>query len=547
MSYLVLARKYRPAVFEDVIGQEHISGVLKNAISNERIAHAYLFSGPRGSGKTTMARIFAKALNCKNGPTPQPCGICDNCIEITKGNSLDVLELDGASNRGIGEIKDLMDNARFSAAKSKYKIYIIDEAHQITKEAFNALLKTLEEPPENVVFIMATTEQHKFPITILSRCQRYRFKLLSAKEISQVIKKIGEQEGFEIDEQALSIIINASGGSMRDALSLLDQVVSSGIGKISGEYIRSLLGFLPKEIIFSITENLAKGDMKEILKTVSDIANQGYDILQFAKDLRDYLRQIMICDVSPDILDMSLEDKKLLEKQKGLFSPARHIRMNNLISRAIDEMRWNDQQRIMLEMYLLKMAESYYDVNTLLQKIGDLEKRVSYSAGDIIAPTIAQDGDVDIKDDGAKDLLSVWKNIIASLSIREGLMASELNNLIAQSKSDTEIALSAKTEFSLELANKFKEKIISLFKEKTGRAIKVEMLLNETSAKNADIKKEENIIEPETESQTVIEESEESSLFVANDEKENKSDDIPDKVKNISQKFGGKVRKIDKK
>ncbi|MCL1901723.1 MAG: DNA polymerase III subunit gamma/tau, partial [Firmicutes bacterium] len=249
MSYLVLARKFRPQNFDEVIGQEHISQTLKNAISENRIAHAYLFSGPRGCGKTTMARILAKALNCKNGPTANPCGVCENCVEIGKSANIDVLEIDGASNNGIDEIRALRENVKFSAANSKYKIYIIDEAHQITTQAFNALLKTLEEPPAHVVFILATTEQHKIPVTILSRCQRYRFKLISTKEIANAIKNIGQKEGFEIDDDALSIVVSASGGSMRDALSLLDQAVSSSVGKITGDYIRGLLGLLPKEII----------------------------------------------------------------------------------------------------------------------------------------------------------------------------------------------------------------------------------------------------------------------------------------------------------
>ncbi|MDR1122723.1 MAG: DNA polymerase III subunit gamma/tau [Endomicrobium sp.] len=376
MSYLGLARKFRPQNFNEVIGQEHISKILKNAISEKRVVHAYLFSGPRGCGKTTMARILAKALNCKNGPTVTPCGLCENCLEVSKSSSIDVLEIDGASNNGIDEIRVLRENVKFASAHSNYKIYIIDEAHQITTQAFNALLKTLEEPPDHVVFIMATTEQHKIPITILSRCQKYRFKLISTSKMALAIQNIAQKEGFEIDSDALSVVIAASGGSMRDALSLLDQAVSSNVGKITGEYIRELIGLLPKNIIALVTENIAKGDIQAILKIIKEINDEGYNILQFARDLRDHLREIMIYLINPEIVEISTEDKKLFEVQKNLFTISRHIRMNNLLSRALEEMRWHDKPRILLEIYLLKMSESYYNVGELINRIVEFEKSV---------------------------------------------------------------------------------------------------------------------------------------------------------------------------
>ncbi|MDR3330841.1 MAG: DNA polymerase III subunit gamma/tau [Endomicrobium sp.] len=376
MSYIVFARKFRPKNFNEIVGQEHISLTLKNAISKNRIAHAYLFSGPKGCGKTTMARIFAKSLNCKNGPTVESCGVCENCLNISKSSSIDVLEIDGASNNGIDEIRALRENIKFSSVNSKYKIYIIDEAHQITIQAFNALLKTLEEPPEHVVFIMATTEQHKIPVTILSRCQRYRFRPISNAEISIAIKNIGIKEGFEIDDDALNIIAIFSGGSMRDALNLLDQAVSFSDNKVTGEQMRDLLGLLPKEIIASVTENIAKGDIHVILKIVKEITEKGYNILQFARDLRDHLRQIMIYSINPAIYEISSEDRKLFDIQKNLFTISRHVRINNLLSKALEKMHWNDQPRIVLEMYLLKMSEQYYDVGELINKITDLEKSV---------------------------------------------------------------------------------------------------------------------------------------------------------------------------
>jgi len=320
MSYLVLARKFRPTTFSEVVGQEHISQTLKNAIAENKVAHAYLFSGPRGTGKTTMARIFAKALNCLERTSAEPCGHCKNCLEISKNQSLDVFEIDGASNNRIDEIRELRDNVKFGAMSSKYKIYIIDEVHQITKQAFDALLKTLEEPPEHVVFILATTELHKVPITILSRCQKYRFRLLSSKEISEAILNIAQKENFTIEPAALEIIVNASGGSMRDALSLLDQALSSSTGQITTEYMRNLLGLLPKEIIAKTVEDIAACNESNLLKTCKQVYEQGYNILQFAKDLRDYIRRLMVYSISPDIIDIATTDKKLYDKQKTLFN-----------------------------------------------------------------------------------------------------------------------------------------------------------------------------------------------------------------------------------
>jgi DNA polymerase-3 subunit gamma/tau len=589
MPYLVFARKYRPMTFDDVVGQDHISKILKNSILEKRIAHAYIFSGPRGSGKTTMARIFAKALNCKNGPTTQPCGVCDNCIEISKGISLDVLELDGASNRGIEEIRELRENVKFSPAKSKYKIYIIDEAHQITKDAFNALLKTLEEPPEHVVFIMATTEQHKIPSTILSRCQRYRFRLLSAKEIEGLIKKIGKEENFEIDDEAINIIVEASGGSMRDALSLLEQVISSSSGKISGDYIRDLLGLLPRETIALAAQYLADGDMKAILKIVGQITEEGFDVLQFAKDLRDYLRQIMIYSIDSDILDIAPENKKLFEKQKSLFTPARHVRMNNLISKALEEMRWNDHPRIILEMYLLKMAENYYDVDALLKKIGELEKNIeadnflpntsarlsaSSQSKTYASPNVSvsakkenhiqnQDNLQSAEKQSPKkqnysnqnnsqngDLFSLWGQIVDEISAKN-LTASELTKLALNVVSENEIILSAESQYLKDWGDRYKDEVEKLYRDKTGKNINVKIVIDESKpvAKNENNIEESGEIESEDESAagTVIEEVDESDLLIDDNEDKTTKEKIPESLKEKAKKWGGTVRKINDK
>jgi DNA polymerase-3 subunit gamma/tau len=542
MSYIGLARKFRPQNFDEIVGQDHISQTLKNAISEKRIAHAYLFSGPRGCGKTTMARILAKALNCKNGPTTKPCGVCENCIEISKSSSIDVLEIDGASNNGIDEIRALRENVKFASANSNYKIYIIDEAHQITTQAFNALLKTLEEPPAHVVFIMATTEQHKIPVTILSRCQRYRFKLISPSEMSCAIENIAKKECFDIDSDALSIVTAASGGSMRDALSLLDQAVSSNVGKITGEYIRGLLGLLPKDIISSVTEDIAKGDIQTILKTVKEINEQGYNILQFARDLRDHLRQVMIYLINPEVAEISTEDKKLFEVQKSLFTVSRHIRMNNLLSKALEEMRWHDQPRILLEMYLLKMSEPYYDVGELINRITELEKNFS-SKENIFENVDSQQ--VGIKEKSchivaSADLINIWSEIYSEIIKKHPLTAQSLKKAVIKVTGDESVELSVSGQFDYECVIGFHEQITKLFQRKTGSNIKVKV----------EIKK--NVVSKHQEEDIVIEDiliKEENpqphiEYAIEEDLKETAKTAIPKHIDDIAKKFNSKAKKI---
>ncbi|MDR2645182.1 MAG: DNA polymerase III subunit gamma/tau [Endomicrobium sp.] len=535
MSYLGLARKFRPQNFDEVVGQDHISQTLKNAISEKKVSHAYLFSGPRGCGKTTLARILAKALNCKNGPTTIPCGVCENCLEVSKSSSVDVLEIDGASNNGIDEIRTLRENVKFASAHSNYKIYIIDEAHQITTQAFNALLKTLEEPPAHVVFIMATTEQHKIPITILSRCQKYRFKLISASEMASAIQNIAKKEDFEIDSDALSIVTAASGGSMRDALSLLDQAVSSNAGKITGEYIRGLLGLLPKDIIALVTENIAKGDIQAILKIVKEINDEGYNILQFARDLRDHLRQVMIYLINPEVAEISTEDKKLFEIQKSLFTVSHHIRMNNLLSKALEEMRWHDQPRIVLEMYLLKMSEPYYNVGELINRIVELEKNVinkEYSFEN------SGNEQVEIKESynvaATADLISVWDELVAEIMKKHPLTAQSLKKAIIKVTGDASIQLSVPGQFDYEGIVGFQEQITKLFQRKTGINVKIKVMIE----KNALPNKQEDIVVKEAKPISPVE------YTIKEDLKETAKTAVPKHIEDIAKKFKSIAKKI---
>jgi DNA polymerase-3 subunit gamma/tau len=535
MSYLGLARKFRPQNFDEVVGQDHISQTLKNAILEKRIAHAYLFSGPRGCGKTTMARILAKALNCKNGPTTEPCGVCENCLEISKSASVDVMEIDGASNNGIDEIRALRENVKFATANSDYKIYIIDEAHQITIQAFNALLKTLEEPPSHVVFIMATTEQHKIPVTILSRCQRYRFKLISSSEMSLAVKNIAQKENFAIDPEALNIVTTASGGSMRDALSLLDQAVSSSSGKVSGEYIRGILGLLPKDIIASVTEDIAKSDIQTILKTVKEINDHGYNILQFARDLRDHLRQVMIYLINPQAAEISSEDKKLFEIQKSLFTVSRHIRMNNLLSKALEEMRWHDQPRTVLEMYLLKMSEPYYNVGELINRISELEKSVG--KGSLFESETPQEkestADIDISE--TVDLIGVWTEIVSEILKKHPLSAQSLKKAVIKVIGDTSVQLIVGGQFDYEGIINFQEQIIKLFQRKTGTDIKFKVVVEKNIPQK---QQEEDILVKEEKSKSYVE------YKVKEDLKESAKTAVPKHIENIAKKFKATAKKI---
>lgn len=297
MSYLVIARKWRPQTFSDIAGQEHITRTLRNGIVAGRIAHAYLFTGVRGVGKTTAARVLAKALNCDQGPTETPCNQCSHCREIAQGGSVDVLEIDGASNRGIDEIRQIIENVRYQPANSRFKIYIIDEVHQVTKDAFNALLKTLEEPPPSVKFILATTEPHRLPATILSRCQRYDFRRIQLREIVQRLGLIAKEEGIELTEGALVLLAREADGSMRDAQSLLEQVLAmagASDQKIDESLIQEVLGLAARRALYEVSAAVLAGDGRRCLDLVAEVVDAGRDVNRFSRDLVEHFRNLLV-------------------------------------------------------------------------------------------------------------------------------------------------------------------------------------------------------------------------------------------------------------
>lgn len=387
MSYIVFARKYRPQAFDEVIGQSHITTTLENAIAQNRVAHAYIFAGPRGVGKTTTARIFAKALNCEKGPTADPCNKCSSCLEITQGSSLDILEIDGASNRGIDEIRNLRENVKFSPSKGHFKVYIIDEVHMLTMDAFNALLKTLEEPPAHVKFIFATTQAHKVPPTILSRCQRFDFRRISIKDIVDSLKLIAKKENLKVNDDVLILMAKHSDGSMRDAQVVLDQISSFADGRISLEDASKILGAVSDDILFSLAESIKSRDALKALKIIDDLANEGKDVAQIVLYLIEHFRDLLVAKINKDplaLIDASPEKIKRYEEQAGKFTVEEMLYIIYTLSNTIDFVRKSNMARVPFEVAMIKLTRmgsiiSPVDLMERLKKIEDgLKKNILF-------------------------------------------------------------------------------------------------------------------------------------------------------------------------
>jgi len=363
MSYQVLARKYRPQNFSEVIGQEHVTRTLKNAIQQERLAHGYIFSGHRGIGKTTVARILAMALNCRssNKPVPEPCGVCDSCKEIRAGNSVDVIEIDAATNRGIDEIRELREAARYRPARDRFKVYILDEAHQITDAAFNALLKTLEEPPSHVVFMLATTQPEDIPQTIRSRCQHFSFRAVKFDEILGQLRDLAGREKIEADEDALALLAEAGDGSMRDALSILDQAIASSAGKLTLDSVRQLVGSAPSGLLEQMMQAVAHGRSDELLRLVDQLISEGHSPIHFARQMVRFLRNVVVAKVAggdSSLLQISSDERQRVVRVAGLFSEEDLARHLQIMLRTHGEIGYRHEQRFHLELGLLKMAHA---------------------------------------------------------------------------------------------------------------------------------------------------------------------------------------------
>jgi DNA polymerase III subunit gamma/tau len=363
MSYQVLARKYRPQKFSDVIGQEHVTRTLQNAIAQERIAHGYIFSGHRGIGKTTVARILAMALNCRSSekPSAEPCGVCESCTEIRAGNSVDVIEIDAATNRGIDEIRELREAARYRPARDRFKIYILDEAHQITDAAFNALLKTLEEPPSHVIFMMATTQPEDIPQTIRSRCQHFSYRAMKFDAIVGQLRDIVTKENIPADENALALLAEAGDGSMRDALSILDQAIASTSDHLTADSVRSLIGSAPAAALETIMQAVAESSSEKILVLVDELIGEGHSPAHFARQLVRFLRNVTVAKIAgkdSPLLQVSSDERARVGRIAELFSEEDLTRHLQIMLRTHGELGYRHEQRFHLELGLLKMAHA---------------------------------------------------------------------------------------------------------------------------------------------------------------------------------------------
>lgn len=387
MSYIVLARKYRPQTFADVYAQDHVTKILLNALEQDRIAHAYLFTGPRGVGKTSMARILAKSLNCVVGKKGYPCNECSTCLEITNGTSTDVVEIDGASNTGVDDIRELQRDLLYTTNSSKYKIYIIDEVHMLSKNAFNALLKTLEEPPDNVIFIFATTEPHKVIATIISRCQRFDFKRIPIEAIVKNLKAISQHEGLKYEEEALFQIAKKADGGMRDALSLMDQVISTGNEIISEVIVREVFGILPFEAYDRILTSINSGDTAEVIKNLHSIIEMGNDIIEIVNGFLDYLRLCLLSFYDVDTGEVSKAQYQIIKSLVAKFDDQDLLYIISLLMKTKVDMKSGDNPAILLEIVLIKLSKikDLVDIEVLTNPIQPIiiKKEISHNSPEL--------------------------------------------------------------------------------------------------------------------------------------------------------------------
>lgn len=406
MAYLSLYRKWRPQTFEDMVGQRHVVRTLKNAIRTGRIAHAYLFAGPRGTGKTSTAKLLAKAVNCAHGPTEEPCDKCPSCLSIREGRSLDVIEIDAASNRGIDEIRDLREKVKYAPSEGRYKVYIIDEVHMLTTEAFNALLKTLEEPPSHVIFVLATTEPYRIPATILSRCQRFDFRLFTMEELVEHLKRVSESVGVEVQDEAITMVAKYAQGSMRDALSLLDQCLSFGGQAITVKDVVEILGVAGEESLLRFAELVLARDTQGLLRFVAELSASGMDLRQFLADSLEHFRNLLVVKEtgSLELVDATQSYKQELAGSAARFQTLDLIRIIDVLSAAEADIKRSSMPRLVMEVAVVKLAELTSDDTPLgiAQRVRDVEGLVRRVVR-FVAPGQAEGDPAESASAGASD------------------------------------------------------------------------------------------------------------------------------------------------
>ena len=510
MSYMALYRKWRPTTFEDVKGQDHIVQTLKNQITSGRIGHAYLFCGTRGTGKTSIAKIFARAVNCEHPVDGSPCGECQTCKNIASGASLNVVEIDAASNNGVENIRDIREQVQYPPTEGRYRVYIIDEVHMLSTGAFNALLKTLEEPPSYVIFILATTEIHKIPITVLSRCQRYDFKRITIQTLTARLKELSEAEGIDVEDKALTYIAKAADGSMRDALSLLDQCVAFHFGeRLTYDHVLDILGAVDTTIFSKMFRAVRQEQTTQCIYELEELVLQGRELGQFVTDFIWYLRNLLLIqatDDAEDILDMSTDNRKLLEEDAKMADGETLMRYIRVFSELSNQIRYASQKRVLVEVGLIKLCKPAMETNldSVLDRLRVLEEQMEkgipmaavqplpgYAGrndGSPAQPTQAVPSAPEKKPEKAapKDLQRIkenWKSIVMQT---QGMFKTFLTTAVPKYNGNTgENKLYV--EFSNDLAQTCvddpdkKQLLESLILQMTGKTVEVEMLLKKTN------------------------------------------------------------------
>lgn len=513
MSYTALYRKFRPDTFEDVKGQEHIVTTLKNQMQADRIGHAYLFCGTRGTGKTTVAKILAKAVNCEHPIEGSPCNECETCKAISAGVSMNAIEIDAASNNGVDNIREIREEVAYRPTQGRYKVYIIDEVHMLSVGAFNALLKTLEEPPSYVIFILATTEAHKIPITILSRCQRYDFKRITVDTIAARLHELMEEEKVTVEDKAIRYVAKAADGSMRDALSLLDQCIAFYLGeKLTYDKVLDVLGAVDTEVFSRLLRQVIAGNVTGTIKVLEELINRGREMVQFVSDFVWYMRNLLLLQTSQnaeEVLDVSTENRKLLEEESHMVEADTLMRYIRVFSELSNQIRYASQKRVLVEIALIKLCKPAMETNldSVLDRIRVLEKQIeegivmqvpqklagtssqsscgSESAEatreEVPAPQIAAPGDL-------QDIKQNWKSIIRQI---KGFPFQMLQSSIPKyngSTGEAKLYIEFQNYLAQPLLNDeaFLQELLEAIIKQTGKSVEIELLIaNQDGKKNS--------------------------------------------------------------